>query len=158
MSREEKRHCIEVHVSGICFRETENNIEILIAKRTDSRELYPGKWECGGGQVFAGENFEEAVKRQIADELGVIVDKTIITGTYEIETPQLEQKKIPGIQFVCFFDKYLNGKEPQINPKEFSEWKWQPIDSLNEVDFINGMQDEIRSSWEFYNNCKHVSR
>ena len=158
MSREEKRHLIEAHVSGICFRETENNIEILIAKRNNNRELYPRKWECGGGQVFAGENFEEAVKRQIADELGVVVDKTIVSGTYEIKTPQLEQKKIPGIQFVCFFDKYLNGKGPQINLKEFSEWKWQAIDSLNEIDFIEGMQDEIRTSWEFYNNYKNVSR
>ena len=158
MSREEKRHLIEVHVAGICFRETENNIEILIAKRNNNRELYPGKWECGGGQVFAGENFEEAVKRQIADELGVVVDKIIVSGIYEIQTPQLEQKKIPGIQFVCFFDKYLNSEGPQINPKEFSQWKWQAIDSLNEIDFIEGMQNEIRTGWEFYDNCKHVSR
>ena len=117
MSREEKRHLIEVCVTGICFRETENNIEVLIAKRNNNRELYPGKWECGGGQVFAGENFEEAVKRQIADELGVVVDKTVVFGTYGIETPQLEQKKIPGLLFVCLFDKYLNGNGPQINPK-----------------------------------------
>src|ERR1035437_8470167 len=119
MSREEKKHLIEVHVTGICFRETEKNIEVLIAKRTDERELYPGKWECGGGQVYAGENLEEAVKRQIADELGVMVSRVVIFGTYEIGTPQLEQKKIPGIIFVCFFDEYLNGQGPQINQKEF---------------------------------------
>lgn len=29
MSREEGRHLIEVHVAGICFRETEKNIEVL---------------------------------------------------------------------------------------------------------------------------------
>lgn len=158
MSREERRHLIEVHVAGICFRETKNNIEILIAKRNNNRELYPGKWECGGGQVFSGENFEEAVKRQIADELGVVVNKTIVSGIYETETPQLEQKKIPGIIFVCFFDKYLDGKGPQIDPKEFSEWKWQSLDNLNDVDFINGIQDEIRTSWESYDKCKHVHR
>lgn len=154
MSREEKRHLIEVHVTGICFRETENNIEVLIAKRNDNRELFPGKWECGGGQVYAGENLEEAVKRQIADELGVLVSRMVIFGTYEIKTPDLEQKKIPGVIFVCFFDKYLNGQGPQINPKEFSEWKWQPIDSLSSVDFIEGIPEEIKDGWEFFNRRK----
>jgi len=158
MSREDKRHLIEVCVTGICFRETEKDIEVLIAKRTDKRELYPSKWECGGGQVYAGENFEEAIKRQMADELGVMVNKMVIFGTYEIQTPQLEQKKIPGIIFVCFFDKYLNGKEPRINPKEFSEWKWQPIDSLSDIDFIEGIPEEIKTGWEFYNNCKSAFR
>jgi len=156
MTREEKRHLIEVHVAGICFRETENDIEVLIAKRREDRDLYPGKWECGGGQVFAGENFQEAIKRQMEDELGVLIKNVVTFGTYEIETPQLEQKKIPGIKFVCFFDGYLNGQGPQINPKEFSEWKWQPIDDLGGIDFIEGVQSEMKIGWEFYNRYKSV--
>ena len=158
MTREEKRHLIEVHVAGICFRETEKDIEVLIVKRNNNRELYPSKWECSGGQVYAGENFEEAVKRKIADELGVLVDRLVVFGTYEMETPQLEQKKIPGVRFVCFFDKYINGQGPQINPKEHSQWKWQPIDDLGEIDFIEGLRNEIRTGWEFYNDCKSASR
>jgi ADP-ribose pyrophosphatase YjhB (NUDIX family) len=158
MPREEKRYQIEVHVTGICFRETKNNIEVLIAKRNTNRELYPGKWECGGGQVYAGENFEEAVKRQMSDELGVIVKKIVIFGTYEMKTPHLEQKKIPAILFVCFFDKYIDGKGPKINPKEHSEWKWQPIDSLSEIDFIKEVPEEIKTGWEFYNKFKESYR
>ena len=158
MTREEKRHLIEVHVAGICFRETEKDIEVLIVKRNNNRELYPSKWECSGGQVYAGENFEEAVKRKIADELGVLVDRLVVFGTYEMETPQLEQKKIPGVRFVCFFDKYIDGKGPRINPKEHSEWKWQPIDDLGEIDFIEGLRNEIRIGWEFYNDCKSAFR
>jgi isopentenyldiphosphate isomerase len=155
MSREEKRHLIEVHVAGMCFRETENNIEILIAKRNNDRALYPGKWECGGGQVYAGENFEEAVSRQMKDELGVLVKRAVVFGTYEIKTPELSQKKIPGIKLVCFFDEYVNKNGPQINSKELSEWKWQSIDDLSGIDFISGIPEEIKEGWEFYNHFKN---
>ena len=158
MSREEKRYLIEVHVAGICFRETEKDIEVLIAKRTDNRDLYPSKWECGGGQVYEGENFEEAIKRQMEDELGVLISKSFVFGTYEIDTPDLPQKKIPGLKFICFFNGYLNGNEPKINPKEFSEWKWQPIDDLGKIDFINGVSEDIKKGWELYTNCKTALR
>lgn len=156
MIREEKRHKIEVHVAGICFRETETDIEVLIVKRDESRKLYPGKWECGGGQVYLGENFEEAIIRKMKEELGVIVDRVLVFGTYEIKTPELEQKKIPGIKFVCFWKEYLNGKRPQINKGEHSEWKWQSINKLNEIDFVSGIKKNIMTGWEFYANNRNM--
>ncbi len=156
--REKKQHKIEVHVAGICLRETDYDIEVLIAKRKDNKELFPGKWECGGGQVRAGENFEEAIKRKMKEELGVIVDRVMIFGTYEIMTPQLPQQKIPGIKFVCFWHSYVNGKEPQIDQESFSEWRWNSINELNGTDFIPGIKDEISVAWEFYSNNKGIIR
>lgn len=156
MSREEKQQKIEVHVAGICFRETERDIQVLIAKRQPNRKLYPGKWECGGGQVNAGEDFVSAVKRQMREELGVIVEKVIVTGTYKIDTPELEQKMIPGIKFVCFWKEYVNGIGPQIESAEFSEFRWQSINKLSQIDFIPGIDKDIRTGWEFYANNKNI--
>jgi len=156
MSREEKRHKIEVHVAGICFRETEDEIQVLIAKRNENRQLLPGKWECGGGQVYAGENFEEAIKRQMQEELGVIVKKIIVFGFYQINIPKDEQKIIPGVKAVCFFDEYVNGAGPQIEEKEFSEWHWQSINELEGIDFISGIREDIRTGWEFFSKNKEI--
>ena len=156
MAREEKRHTIEVHVAGVCFRETESDIEVLIVKRREDRNLYPGKWECGGGQVHAGENFEEAVIRQIRQELGVIVKNVLVFGTYEIPAPDLEQKKIPGVAFVCFWKEYANGEEPRIDEREHSEWKWQSINKLAEIDLISGIKRRVRIGWEFYTKSKSI--
>jgi len=147
---------IEVHVAGICFRETKNDVEVLIAKRRDNRSIYPGKWECGGGPIHPGENCEEAVKRQMKDELGIIIDKVKIFGTYEIITPELKQKKIPGIKFICFWKEYVNGREPQIDPQEFSEWRWQSVGDLYNIDFIKGIDRDIKKGWEFYDKFKNV--
>lgn len=154
--REEKQHTIEVHVAGICFRETESGIDVLIAKRSKLKELYPEKWECGGGQVRSGENFEEAIKRKMQGELGVNIERVIVFGIYEINTPNLPQKKIPGIKFVCFFSSYVNGREPQIDSREFSEWRWQSINELSELDFIPGVDKDIRIGWEFYAKNKQI--
>jgi len=92
--RENEKHQIEVHVSGICF---DNEGKVLIAKRDVSRNLYPDMWECGGGQVHPGENFEDAVKRQLQEELGAVVEPVRVLGSYTIDIPLEPQKKIPGI-------------------------------------------------------------
>jgi len=154
--REEKQHKIEVHVAGICFRETESGIDVLIAKRSKIKELYPEKWECGGGQVRSGENFEEAIKRKMQGELGINIERAIVFGTYEIDTPNLPQKKIPGIKFVCFFNSYVNSKEPQIDLREFSQWRWQSINELSDLDFIPGVARDIRIGWEFYSKNNNI--
>jgi 8-oxo-dGTP pyrophosphatase MutT (NUDIX family) len=156
MPREEKQHKIEVHVAGVCFRETEADISILIVKRRDDRELYPGKWECGGGQIRSGENFEEAIKRQIKEELGIITERVLVFGTYQIATPQSEQKIIPGVKFICFWKEYVNGEGPKIDPKEHIEWKWISINNTRGIDFIPGLGEDIRIAWEFYSNNQNI--
>ncbi len=124
ITREKKRFPIEVHVGSICLRKTGWGFEILIGKRLPSRELYEGKWDCGGGQVRPGENFEEAIKRQVEEEFGVKVNVIDIIGTYEIKTSRIHQEKIPGIKFLCEFKGYINNKTIKCNRKEYSECKW----------------------------------
>jgi 8-oxo-dGTP pyrophosphatase MutT (NUDIX family) len=156
MTREKKRYLIETHVAGICFRETETDIEVLIAKRRSDRKLYPSKWECGGGQVRAGENFTEAIKREMRDEFGITIQSVVVFGTYEIKVPDLEQKKIPGIKFVCFFEGFSDGEGIQIEKEEFSQWRWQSINNLSGINFIQGVREDIRTGWEFYTRYKNV--
>lgn len=147
--REEKIHKIEVHVAGICFYGN----KVLMVKRTPSRKLYPNLWECGGGQVEMGENFTEAVKRQLKQELGVFIEPIKVLVTYEILTPGLEQKKIPGIIFVCKLVGFVNGKGPKIS-KEHSEWRWQPIDKLDELELIPGLKENIKFAYSVYKEMK----
>lgn len=141
--REDKRYELEVHVAGICLRKSGKSFDVLVAKRAAGKSLFPGLWECGGGQVHPGENFEEAVKRQLAEELGVIIDINEVIGTYEIQTPGHIQKKIPGIKFVCTVRGYLNGEGPKTNPRDFSEWRWQPVSKIGELQFIKGIPADI---------------
>ncbi len=149
--REIHRERIEVHVAGICLRETEDGISVLIAKRRETRTLYPGLWECGGGQVHAGENFEEAIARQMREELGIIIEEARPFSTYEIVVSDLSQGKIPGLKFVCFWKEYVNGgTEPTCDGREHSECRWQSVDDLSEFDFIPGIREDIKEGVEIF--------
>ena len=155
--REDHLETIEVHVAGICFREAAEGILVLLAKRQPTRALYPGLWECGGGQVLPGENFEEAVVRQMREEFGVLIECVLPFATYEINTPDLPQKKIPGIIFVCFWQGYADGAtEPSCDGKEHSECCWQPMDDLSAFDFIPGVRDDIRRGWEMFSRNRDL--
>jgi isopentenyldiphosphate isomerase len=49
-----------------------NNDELFIHLRTATKDVYPSFWDvCIGGVLSAGENFEDGVKREIREELGV---------------------------------------------------------------------------------------
>lgn len=137
--REEGTCQVEVHVAGICF----NNKEVLAGRRTESRELFPGLWECGGGQVRLGEGFEDAVKRQFREEFGILVMPVGVVGVYEID---FSGGKIPGIVFACKFEGYVNGKSPQIDFREFSEWAWLPVSNLGDKEFIEGIPENIKAA------------
>ena len=139
--REEGIHKIEVHVSGICF----NVNKVLLLKRTYSRRLYPEHWECGGGQIHENENFEEAVVRQLREEAGIIIKPLRIVGMYEIQLSV--KQKIPGIIFACKFEGYVKGKQPKIS-NEHSEWRWQELDKLYEVDLIPGLKQDIKKAYK----------
>jgi 8-oxo-dGTP diphosphatase len=139
--REEIPHEIEVHVASIIFRKTNGIVEVLIAKRSPKRALYPSKWECGGGQVFAGESFQEALKRQVKEEFNCTITLVGILGPYEIESPTLPQKKISGIKFACI----IESGEPQVASEEHTECRWITLDKLDDYDFIGTLKEDIQT-------------
>lgn len=148
MPRETETHKIEVHVAGFCFDlEHEDGPRCLIAKRTPNRALYPNLWECGGGQVKAGESFPEALTRQIAEEFGLEAEVLFPFGDYFIETPE---GGIPGMKFVAAVD----GEAPiTLAPQEHTEFAWVREADLDKYDFIEGVADEIAESFRVLAEC-----
>jgi isopentenyldiphosphate isomerase len=45
---------------------------LLVHRRSDDKDLWPGRWDIGvGGVVGAGESYEDAARRELAEEVGV---------------------------------------------------------------------------------------
>ncbi len=144
--REQSISKIEVHIAGLCFKEN----QVLLAKRASHKKLYPNYWEGCGGQVQSGENFEEAIIRKFKEELGVIIKNQRVFKTYEIITPKDEQLKIPGLRFICSFDKYLNHPSPTITP-EHTEYRWVNLTELNQLNLIPGLKEDIKEAYKLVN-------
>ncbi len=100
------------------------NDSIMIGLRNykkDSGEV-TSVWTSPGGRCDAGESIEEALRREIAEEVG-IHDITIthflgsVDGAY------------PGDQVYVYLG--ITDQEPVLmEPEKFSEWAWCPIESL----------------------------
>jgi 8-oxo-dGTP diphosphatase len=134
---------IEVHVGVVSFYKG----KCLVLKRTDSRKIYPGLWECGGGKVHMGETFEDAVIRQMREEANIVVDIKGILKTYSIDIPKEDQKVIPGIKFVAIIKKFLKGKHPKIS-EEHSEYRYISRDEIDDLDFIPGVEKDVKEAFD----------
>ena len=46
--------------------------DVLVHRRSDEKDLWPGRWDlCVGGVVSAGEEWEPAALRELAEEVGI---------------------------------------------------------------------------------------
>jgi mutator protein MutT len=64
-----------------------SNGEFLIQKRSNTMARHPGKWECPGGAIDAGETSLDGAIREVNEELGfkVSVDKIEFLLSYKKE-------------------------------------------------------------------------
>lgn len=67
---------------------------VLLARRSAARKAYPGLWSFPGGHVEEGEGLEQALHRELREEVGIvleqyrrlapIVDPHVATTTYRM--------------------------------------------------------------------------
>lgn len=93
----------------------------LLLRRSDEKDFASGVWECVTGRVDQGEGFEDALQREVWEELGVDVEIEFILGT----THFYRGDKHPNnelIGIVCFCS--LEDPESIQMSAEHSEYRW----------------------------------
>jgi len=63
--------------------------KVLLSKRPEHVHL-GGLWEFPGGKVFAGESTEQALRRELYEELGVLVQKASPLLCFDHDYPDLK--------------------------------------------------------------------
>ena len=55
--------------------------EVLIHRRSEAKDMWPGRWDLTcGGVVAAGEGWDDAARRELAEELGVEAELIPVLG------------------------------------------------------------------------------
>ena len=60
---------------------------VVVHRRADWKDVYPGAWDiCFGGVLAAGEDWDDAARRELAEEAGIEADVQLLgVGSFEDE-------------------------------------------------------------------------
>ena len=117
----------------------ENEGHYLLCKMAADRGVFPGQWALSGGGVEPGERIEEALRREIREELG---EKLILThiapwcfrDDTRVKTyPDGHQETIYMIYLI--FDCVSANRDVTIN-EEFDDYAWVKAEDLKNYDTV----------------------
>ena len=118
-----------------------SNNEVLVVKRSDNDDFLPGLWELPGGGTDFGENPQEALKREVFEEVGlsVSVGKPLTVEDYFMEN---DHEKIHRVEifFLCLL---MDSTQHVQLSFEHSAYKWVAKVDLPSVGITDYMEKAI---------------
>lgn len=96
----------------------ERNGEILMLRRSIDKDHAPGAWETGSGRVEYGEGAEEAVRREVLEETGLVVEIKAPVATFHFYRGAAREEAI-GITFWC---RYVAGELVTSAEHDLARW------------------------------------
>ena len=112
-----------------------DNDLLLIVKRNEEDELYPGAWEFPGGHLEKGETLKEGLKRELQEEIGFTDEFNPIITHYYDEIKEKNETLVHNLEI----DFIINVDRTKINvklSKEHIDYKWVTKDSDYLDEFI----------------------
>ena len=108
---------------------------ILIGQRRRG-DTSPLKWEFPGGKVRSAETFEQALTRELREELGVTLVKSV-----EIASIRHQYATTPEELEIHFFAAQY--AEPDVSPRVFEQIAWVLPRELSAYDFLMANRELI---------------
>jgi 8-oxo-dGTP diphosphatase len=104
---------------------------VLIAQRPEGKQL-AGLWECPGGKVDAGERPEDALIRELAEELGIMVREACL-APLTFASHAYERFHLLMPLYVCRrWEGFVQPREGQrlkwVRPRELRNYPMPPAD------------------------------
>lgn len=122
------------------------NGKILIVKRSDDDDAFPGLWEFPSGKKEPMEWVEDSVVREVREETGlkVKVINIIFTFNFTMEKPD---KVVDATQLVFLVEAE---EDSEVNlSEEHSEFKWIGPDEVDNYNISNETKTAIKKAFIF---------
>ena len=102
----------------------ERNGEVLLLKRSQTKDHAPGEWESGSGGIKAGETPQAAAVREAKEETGLDVEIVRVIDAFHFYRG-VERRETIGITFHC---RSRGGRVALSD--EHDEAQWVPLAAL----------------------------
>jgi 8-oxo-dGTP diphosphatase len=108
---------------------------LLILKRKDDDDSYPGVWDCVGGHFEKGESAEECMLREAREESGQSM-KIVKVG------PLIEYLDAYGRAVAVPFILRPDPKK-EVVPSEHSEFRWIKLSEMEDYEIVPDLAKAI---------------
>ena len=109
----------------------------LLGRRT-STVRFAGMWDAFGGHLEPGESPEDALRRELREELGIRVDAARFLKVYEDVDPTSGETFRHHLFLVTGW-----GGEPRIANEEHAEVRWFRPDEVGNLDLTSHLKSAI---------------
>lgn len=135
--------------------------EILLQKRTATKRRNPNKWAKTGGQVDSGESADEAIYREVKEELGIEIPKKqikvldifksdeknkrfaynyLFVINYKIDDYILQADEVAEVKYFSIEDMEFAKKNNDVN---YTFCNWKDEDFWREMNLLKNKRKEI---------------
>jgi 8-oxo-dGTP diphosphatase len=94
--------------------------KILLGLRAPSKKVWPCHWDTIGGRVEVGESLEDALVREVQEEVGVTPTQFRLIATVQERQPEIYGEMLHHVYAVTGW----HGGEPANVCDEHTELKW----------------------------------
>ena len=109
--------------------------EILLQKRKSNKATYAGVWSVTGGHVLTGENNEDAIMREIKEELNINVNKDEINFVTKYRSKKVKDNIINN-KFFSIYNIKISMEQLlkiKIQKEELEDVKLFSIDEIENI-------------------------
>ena len=147
----------EVYKKGLLHRAShvliKNSMgQIYLQKRSGNKKILPGYWDISSSEhLKLGENFEQAAKRGLKEELGIETQLTLIRDSHhQTSRNELGGEILLENELVALFEGVFDG-EGKFYKEEISEVRVFTKEEINQAIEDGSMKftDWFLEEWEF---------
>lgn len=102
-----------------------NKGELLLCRMDPQRGVFPGEWSLPGGGIHPGEKMQDALRREMREELGIEISQIKPAFFKDATYPKLLPDGSSTVMYMIFliFHCLALGTDIRLN-EEFIEYRW----------------------------------